>query len=230
MRLPLKFLPRKSQLILDVIGSLILLGFGGDFFSQYAAPSNFARYDGFRDWLRANPLDFPFMLCSIALLLIGLAWFTVAIINLASNSPFNYLIVDRVGITYRNFWRENRYAWKNLGPIEALLLSAWQGRSSQRRHWIVADATDAEFTGGFGPFWSNPPDTLRIPASVYLGGGMLIGTLDLATNDAAAWLEEVRRLARDGKLDGDELPPPPSCFRAPIEVAAPPALMGSPER
>jgi len=218
MRLPLKFLPRKNQLIADVVGSVILLGFGVDFFGQYAAPANFAPYSGFLEWLRANPLDLPFMLVSIVLLLLALAWFTVAVINVVSKSPFNYLVVDRTGVTYRNFWRENRYGWKELGPIQALKLSSWQGRSSQRRHWIVADALGDDTPFGFGPFWSNPTHTLRIPAAVYLRGGGLFGSLDPATGDAAGWLEALRQLARIDRLATDDLPPAPACFRTPVEI------------
>lgn len=218
MHLPLKFLPRMSQLIADVAGSGILLAFGIAFFSQYASPGDLDRYDGFTDWLRANPVDLPFLLVSIALLLFGLAWLAVAAINLVSGSPFNYLIVDRDGITYRNFWRENRYAWQDLGPIQPVRLSAWQGRSSQRRHWIVSDGFGSATIHSAGWFWSNPDDTLRIPAAVYLGGGMLIGSLDLATSDAAGWLEELRVMAREGHLDTADLPEPPSVFREPVAI------------
>jgi hypothetical protein len=221
MRLPLKFLPKVSQRIADAIGGAILLAFGVNFFTDYASPSDFQRYSGFGDWLHSNVSVLPFLICSIALLLGGLGWFTVAVLNLVSGSPFNYLIVDSVGITYRNFWRENRYPWKVLGPIQPLHVSAWQGRSSQRRDWIVADTINGG-SGGVGAFWSNPTDTLRIPSAVYLSGGVLIGSLDLVTNDAATWLEDLRNLARDGQLDAVEIPPPPSAFSAPIEIAVTP--------
>jgi hypothetical protein len=221
MRLPLKFLPKVSQRVADLVGGAILFAFGVDFFSDYASPSEFQRYDGFGDWLSHNVAQVPFLICSIVLLLGGLGLVTVAILNLAMGSPFNYLIVDETGITYRNFWRENRYAWRELGPIQPLHLTAWQGRSSQRRDWIVADTINGG-SGGIGPFWSNPVDTLRIPSAVYLSGGLLIGSLDLVTNDAAAWLEALRNLARDGHLDAVDIPPPPSAFHSPIEIAAVP--------
>jgi hypothetical protein len=220
MRLPLKFLPRMSQLIADVVGGAIMLGFGLAFFSDYATPADLDRYNGFLGWLRVNWAELPFMVASILLLLFGLAWFTVAAINLVSGSPFNYLIVDRTGITYRNFWRENRYSWNNLGLIQPLRFTAWQGRSSQRRNWIVADASGDDKVYGSAPFWSNPSDTLRIPANVYLGGGLLIGSLELSTNDAARWLEDLRQRVRDGELDASDIPPPPDTFRAPIELDA----------
>src|SRR5262245_11791313 len=107
MRLPLKFLPKVSQRIADAVGAGILFAFGLDFFSDYASPAQFQRYNGFGDWLSNNLGQLPFLICSIALLLAGLAWLTVAILNLAMGSPFNYVIVDETGITYRNFWREN---------------------------------------------------------------------------------------------------------------------------
>jgi hypothetical protein len=222
MRLPLKFLPKVSQRVADAVGAAIMLAFGISFFTDYASPADFQRYNGFGDWLHNNVSVLPFLLCSIALLLGGLGWLTVATLNLVSGSPFNYLIVDKTGITYRNFWRENRYPWKGLGPIQPLHVTAWQGRSSQRRDWIVADTINGG-SSGIGPFWSNPTDTLRIPSAVYLSGGMLIGSLDLVTNDAARWLEELRNLARDGQLETAEIPPPPSAFHTPIEIETAPS-------
>src|SRR3569833_2074745 len=115
MRLPLKFLPKVSQRVADAVGAAILLWFGFSFFSSYASPADLQRYNGFGDWLDNNLSVLPFLIVSIFLLLAGLGWLTVAVLNLAMGSPFNYLIVDLSGITYRNFWRENRYPWKELG-------------------------------------------------------------------------------------------------------------------
>jgi hypothetical protein len=210
MHLPLKFLPRKSQQIADLIGALVMLCFGLDFFLQYVSPADLEHYGGFGGWLQANKVAVPFLLASIALLLAALGWLAVAVINFVSGSPFNYLIVDRRGVTYRNFWRESRFSWSVLGPFQAIRVSSWQGRSSQRRHWVVAE------TDGVA---------LRIPASAYLRGAFFTGSLDLSSADAAGWLDELRQLARDGHLETDDLPPPPDCFRAPIEMSA---VAGSP--
>jgi hypothetical protein len=215
MRLPLKFLPRKSQQLAELVGALILIGFGIAFFAQYAAPDDLARYPGFGAWLHDNVVTIPFLLGSIALLLAALGWCAVAVINLVSGSPFNYLIVDPAGITYRNFWRESRFLWPELGPFQAIRVSSWQGRSSQRRHWVVAETAGR---------------ALRIPAAAYLRGAFL-GTLDLSANDAAGWLEELRQLARIGRLQTEELPPPPDAFRAPIEIdSAGPDAHAAPSR
>ncbi|HVY98771.1 MAG TPA: hypothetical protein VHA35_04675 [Dongiaceae bacterium] len=203
MHLPLKFLPRKSQQLAELVGALIMIGFGIVFFSQYASPEDLQRYGGFGAWLRANTVEIPFLLGSIALLLAALGWLAVAVINLAGGSPFDYLIVDRTGITYRTFWRESRFAWDELGPFQAVRVSAWQGRGSQRRHWIVADGAEG---------------ALRIPSSTYLRGAYLAGSLDLSSGDAAGWLEELRQLARIGRLETEDLPPPPAVFRPPIAI------------
>ncbi len=219
MRLPLKFRPLTRQLVADVIGAAVMIGFGLVFFGNYASPEGLRRYASLGAWLEANRIELPFMLGSIVLLLSGLGWFTVALINLVADSPFNHLIVDRQGITYRNFWRENRYSWKDLGPVHSFRTSAWQGRSSQRRCWIVADTLGTEAGGGSHAFWSNPAGSLRIPATVYLGGGWLVGGGELAAHDAAGWLEELRQLARSDRLEADDVPPPPAGFRPPIEIA-----------
>lgn len=217
MRLPLKFKPRKSQLIADLAGAAVMFIVGLAFFSNYASPGDLGHYPSFVDWLRANAIQVPFMLGSIGLLLFGLAWLVVAAINLFGDSPFNYLLLDRQGLTHRNFWGESRYSWKDLGRIEPLRISAWQSKSSQRRNWIVAETLGTEGGGGSMAFWSNS-GRLRIPASAYVGGGMLIGTLELATADAAGWLEELRQMARADRLIDEDIPPLPDCFTPPIEV------------
>src|SRR3979409_548901 len=101
MRLPLKFLPRMSQLIADLIGAARIIGFGLTFFLQYASPEDLQRYGSFGGWWRANAMMVPFLLVSIAFLLAALGWGAVAVINLVTGSPFNYLIIDRIGLTYR---------------------------------------------------------------------------------------------------------------------------------
>src|SRR5262249_28628214 len=153
-------------------------------------------------WLHSSPIMIPFLLGSVLLFLTGLGWFTVALLNLFGGSPFNYFIVDAQGLTYRNFMGEQRYSWKDLGPVQAHKISAWQGRGSQRRYWIQADTLGTEQGGGSTDFdWPSTTGSLRIPAATYLGSGFMVGGLALSTDEAAGWLEELRQLVRIGHLE-----------------------------
>jgi hypothetical protein len=219
MRLPLKFLPRQGALIGEVVGAGIMVVIALDFLGQYASPADLHRYKSIGDWLHSSPILIPFLLGSFALFLTGLGWCTIALLNLLGGSPFNYFIVDRHGITYRNLMGEQRYSWKDLGPIQSHKVSIWQGRGSQRRLWIQADTLGTEAGGGSSTYdLPSSTGSLRIPSTVYLGSNWLVGSLALSTDTAAGWLEELRQLVRIGRLEPDDIPDPPECFRTPIEI------------
>jgi hypothetical protein len=201
MRLPLKFLPRQSQQLVDVIGAAVILVFGLSLVIDYLPTGSPAAGRNFVDWL-GGAGALPFLAISILCFLFALAWSAVALVNLFGGSPFEHLIVDRFGLTHRTFWREKRYSWKELEPIGALEIGLLRARSTQRRHWIVEQGT----RGG-----------LRIAAADYLGS-FWRGGLGLATGEAANWLENLRQLARADQLDPDDIPPPPAAFRPPIEI------------
>jgi len=223
MHLPLKFLPRVSQQVAELIGGGVLIGMGIVFLMNYLPDSSPAPNESFGAWLAAHRGLFPFLALSTGIILGGLYWLTVAVINIAGGSPFAYIVVDRFGITHRSFWSERRYAWKNLGPVSAYHAPVWQARRGQRRYWIIADTVgDAEDAGGGGIlsslFFGRPIASLRIPAATYVANGFLSTSLGLAAGDAAGWLETLRQIARNDLLDREAIPPLPDCFRQPIAL------------
>jgi hypothetical protein len=220
MRLPLKFRPRISQMIIEVVGAAIMTGFGGYCLYSFASPAELHQYPSFLAWIRSSPVKLPFLLVSAVFFLSVLCWLTVAMINLLTGSPFNYILVDRQGIGYRNFWGEKRFSWKDLGPIQSLQFSVWRARGQQLRFWVAADTLGTEQAGRSFDLWrwGGPSGAnLRIPASTYLGGGWLVGSLPLATDSAASWLEELRLAAKIDRLEA-EVSDPPYNFRAPVEL------------
>lgn len=234
MRLPLKFRPRISQLIVEVLGATILTVLGAYYIYNFAPPEELRLYPNFFAWMRSSPFKLPFLLIAVIFFLSALGLLTVALINLLGGSPFNYLVVDRQGIGYRNFWGEKRFSWKDLGPIQSLQFSIWRARGQQLRFWIAADTLGSAEAGGRFDLWrwggpSGP--NLRVPAATYLGGGWLVGSLALAVDSAASWLEELRLEARIDRLDPNNIPQPPHNFRAPVELepgADPSALDNAP--
>jgi len=222
MRLPLKFRPRISQLIIEVIGAVILTVMGAYYIYNFASPEDLRQYPNLFAWARSSAVKLPFLLIAVVFFLSSLGLLTVAVINLFGGSPFNYIVVDKHGISYRNFWGEKRFSWKDLGPIQSLQFSIWRARGQQLRFWIAADTLGTAEAGGRLDLWrwggpSGP--NLRIPAATYLGGGWLVGSLALAVDSAASWLEELRVEARADRLDTAEISDPPYNFRTPVELA-----------
>ncbi|HVM85888.1 MAG TPA: hypothetical protein VMW18_18485 [Candidatus Binatia bacterium] len=208
MRLPLKFLPRRSNQIAEVVGSLIVIGFSLVMLNNYLPQSAATNEVGsFGAWLHGDARGLPFLGLSILLFLAALGWLTVALINLFSGSPFRYFIVDRQGISHRTFWHDRRYSWRDLDPIQSYVRPFWRSRGNEQRYWIVE---------GLPPYRAGAG--LRIRATDYLGSGWLSGTMALSTDEAANWLESLRQLARQDRLEPDDIPPPPEAFRAPIEL------------
>ena len=209
MRLPLKFLPCRSSQIGEVLGAAVILGFGLVMMNNYLPPPPTTN-DGnsFGTWLHGDPRSLPFLGLSVLLVLAALGWVTVALVNLFGGSPFRYVIVDRHGITHRTFWHERRYSWKDLDPIQSYVRPFWRSRGNEQRYWIVE---------GLPPYRAGAG--LRIRATDYLGSGWLSGTMALSTDEAANWLESLRQLARQDRLEPDDIPAPPEAFRAPIELA-----------
>jgi hypothetical protein len=233
MRLPLKFRPRLSQLIMEVAGAAVMTGIGGYYLYNFAPPAELHQYPNFFAWVKSAPLKLPFLLMATVFFLSALAWLTVALINLLGGSPFNYIVVDRQGISYRNFWGDKRFSWKDLGPIRPLQFSVWRARGQQLRFWITADTLGAEEARRSFDWWrwgGSSGVNLRIPAATYLSGGWLVGSLALATDSAAGWLEELRQAAKIDRLEA-EISDPPYNFRSPIELepgADPSALDNAP--
>jgi hypothetical protein len=193
MRLPLTFIPRRGQQVTDVVAALVLSLIALSFVLSYTPAAGPKPGEGFVQWLGGGAAV-GFIVMSTALFVGALGWVAVAILNLATDSPFKYLRIDRFGITHRSFWREKRYSWKELEPIAAQTIGLLRARTSRQRYWIVEQ--DVRHAG------------MRIPAGDYLDGA-----LDRATEAAAQWLESLRGLACADRLEPDDFPPPPPVLR-----------------
>jgi caspase recruitment domain-containing protein 6 len=199
-----------------------MTAFGGYCLYNFAPPAELREYPNLFAWLASSPIIVPFVLVTTVFFLGALCWLAVALVNLLAGSPFNYILVDRQGIGYRSFWGEKHFSWKELGPIRSLEFSIWQARGQQLRFWIAADTLGAEAArrGVEWWRWGGPSGAhLRIPATTYLGGGWLVGSLALATDSAASWLEELRQAAKIDRLEA-EVADPPYNFRMPVELEA----------
>jgi hypothetical protein len=226
MRLPAKYLPRQSQHIGNVVGAGIIIVMGLAFMMSYLPDRVTTESLTFSEWIGANRLRLPFLLITIAVLLFGLTVLSVALVNLFGGSPFNHLIVDRFGIRNRTFFGETLYSWKELGPIRSLRLSALRAYGLDRRFWIVSDT----FSGEGRKDARRPLSTfnLRIPATAYLGSSWMGGDTGAATDSMAAWLDSLRKLAREETLNPDDVPDAPEELGPGLAIARPSAEAAAP--
>jgi hypothetical protein len=208
MRLPVKFLPRQSQHIGNTVGAFIIILMGLAFMSSYLPNKAVAAHLTFGEWIGATGPRLPFLLVAITVILFGLVALAIALINLLGGSPYNHLIVDRFGIQTRTLFSETRYSWKELGPIRPLRLGVMRAYGLDRRFWIVSDT----FSGESRNDRRRPLSSfnLRIPVASYLGSSWLGGNIGPAMDATAAWLESLRKLAREEALNPDDVPDAPA--------------------
>jgi hypothetical protein len=210
MQLPVKYVPKQSQHLGNVVGAVIIILFGLVFMSSYLpdrAAVESAKM-GFGEWLGLTGVRLPFLLVTIAVLLFGLVALAISLINMLGGSPYSYLIVDRFGIQLRTFFGDTRLSWKDLGPIRPLRRSVLQAFSLDRRFWIVSDTFSGEIRTDTRRALSS--FTLRIPVASYLGSSWLGGNIAPAMEATAAWLESLRKLAREETLNPDDAPDAPA--------------------
>jgi hypothetical protein len=213
MQLPVKILPRVGQQMAFIIGTFITLVMSfvlmtNALLAQLAA----GRAHGAGGWL--------LVAASAGLFLAALTALSVGLINLLAGSPFQHLIIDRQGITRRELLSAKRFSWKELGPFYTIRTGLFRPRGSALKYWIIADTQGAIEGGATGLWPLSGTASLRIPAASYLWPGILVGSMALVSEDAAAWLEQLRTMARAGRFDPQDVPAPPAAFRTPVELAA----------
>jgi hypothetical protein len=208
MQLPVKFVPKQSHHLGNVVGAVIIILMGLVFMMSYLPDRTEAEYASlsFGEWLGVSGVRLPFLLVTIAVVLFGLSALTVSLINMLSGSPYSHFIVDRFGIQSRTFFSDNRYSWKDLGPIRPLRRGALQALSLDRRFWIVSDTFSGEGRNDTRRALSS--FTLRIPIASYLGSSWM-GDINPAMEATSAWLESLRKLAREENLGSGDVPDAP---------------------
>jgi hypothetical protein len=216
MRLPVKYIPQQSQRAASVVGALIFAVFGFAMLNSYLPIRAPAKGESFMQWLASDQTEFPLLLLAMAILLSGLAVLSITLIDLLSGSPFHFLIVDRFGIRLHGLFGEKSLSWKDLGPIRPFRLGPLKG---SRRYWIVSDTFSGEDRNDVRRQLSS--FTLRIPATPYLGRGWFSGGVAESMETAAAWLEALRKLAREEALDPENAPQAPPAFGPGLPVAPP---------
>jgi hypothetical protein len=221
MQLPVKFVPKQSQHLGNVIGAVIIILMALVFMTSYLPDRTAAENMkmSFGEWLGLSGVRLPFLLITIAVLLFGLVGLTLSLLNMIGGSPHSHFIVDRFGIHIRSFFGETRLSWKDLGPIRPLRRTALQAMGLDRRFWIVSDTFSGESRVDNRRTLSS--FTLRIPITAYVGSSW-VSNVGPAMEATAAWLESLRKLAREDALDPQNAPDAPEALGSGQPIDRPP--------
>ena len=86
MQLPVKFAPKQSHHLGNVVGAVVIILMGLAFMMSYLPDRTVAENANltFGEWLGFSGVRLPFLLITIAVLLFGLVALTISLINMLS--------------------------------------------------------------------------------------------------------------------------------------------------
>lgn len=215
-QLPIRIVPRKGQ----QIGMLLFFGFflGFAIFWMAGAGGVLDLDDGAihipppGGWL-AN----AFGLFGLPFAAIGFCGIAGAVLKMLPGSPYFHLEVSSQGVLVKSLFRQRRYDWRELPAFETLTVERRTKSGKKISHYAVAmESAAAPENAPRNPSYQR--EVLRIRADDY---GAQSSREDAEA--MAAWFNQLRDLARDGRLDANEPVEVPEGFRATsFSVAAAP--------
>lgn len=151
---------------------------------------------------------------------IGLVGIAGALIRMLPNSPYHHIEINADGLLVRSLFKQTRYPWRDLPAFETLEHKR-RTKNGTRISWYTVAMEGAPLEPGMKRGASHQREVLRIDADGY---GANNGEQDAA--DLAAWLNQLREMARDKRLSPNEIVQVPEGFaRNAITIAA--AALGS---
>jgi len=220
-RLPIRLLPRKGH-------QLGLIAFFGFFFGFSLFWMGGA--SGILD-LDNGTISIPppggwaqgtFGLFGLPFAIVGICGIGGALFRMLPNSPYYHLEINADGLLVRSLFKQTRHSWRDLPAFETLEHKR-RTKNGTRTSWYTVAMEGAPLEPGMERGASHQREVLRIDADGY---GAKNGEQDAA--DLAAWLNQLRELARDTRLSVSEIVQVPEGFaRNAITVAAAPRSGGS---
>lgn len=215
--LPIRLVPRKGP----QIGMLLLFGFilGFSIFWMAGAAGILDPDEGTINFPPPGGwADGAFALFGLPFAAIGLGGMIGAVLKMLPGSPYFHLEVSSQGLLVKSPFRQRRHDWRELPPFETLTVARRTKRGRRISHYTVAMESAAA-----PPNEGHQREVLRILADDY--------GAHRSSEDAeamAAWFNQLRDLARDGRLGAGEPVEVPEGFRATsLSVSAAPQGAGT---
>lgn len=215
-KLPIRLVPRKGQ----QIGLLLFFMFFGGFAVFWmAGAAGILDMDNMTihwpqsgDWIGSL-----FPLFGLPFLAIGLGGIVVSLMKMRPNSPNFHLQIHGEGLVIKSLFKLRRYDWSALPPFETIKVERNTKNGKRITHYTVASENtpslpDAPRSASYSR------EVLRVLADEY---GAKNGQED--ADALTAWFNQLRDLARDGRLGANEVVDVPEPFQeTAISVAAEP--------
>ena len=205
LRLPIRLLPRKSH----QIGLFAFFGFFLGFSLFWMAGAS-----GIVD-LDNGAIHIPppggwaaatFGLFGLPFAAAGLCGIAGAVLRMLPNSPYYHIEINADGLLVHSLFKQTRYAWRDLPAFETLEHKR-RTKNGTRISWYTVAMEGAALEPGMERGASHQREVIRIDADGY---GAKNGEQDAA--DLAAWLNQLRDLARDRRLSPSEIVQVPENF------------------
>lgn len=212
LKLPIRLVPRKGSQIFMIVFFGFFLGFAV-FWTVMAATMI-----GKADWSDARMPElllsrlFPFF--GVPFILIGAGGIARAVLKMLPGSPYYHVEIGAGGLLVRSLFKRRIYAWQELPGFETLERRRRTRNGTRIEHFTVAMETlppPANAPAGS----THQREVMRIFADEY---GAKNGKQD--ADALTDWLNQLRALAAQGRLDADSPVAVPEGFRASVRSAA----------
>jgi len=221
LRLPIRLLPRKGH----QIGLIAFFGFflGFSLFWM-AGASGIVDLDNGAIHIppRGGWASAMFGLFGLPFAAVGLGGIAGAVLRMLPNSPYYHIEINADGLLVHSLFKQTRYAWRDLPAFETLEHKR-RTKNGIRISWYTVAMEGAALEPGMERGTSHQREVIRIDADGY---GAKNGEQDAA--ELAAWLNQLRDLARERRLSPSEIVQVPEGFAGnAITVAASPLGNGA---
>lgn len=206
MRLPIRLVPRKGHQVGLLLFYVVFAGFS---ILWTASAAEVVDLDGFT--IRWPPLHdlssnlFP--LVGLPFIAVGIGGIFVSLLKMRPNSPNFHLQVHREGLVVKSLFKLRRYEWATLPPFETLRVERRTKNGKRISFYTVATETIAPAPDAPRNV-ARQREIIRVLADEY---GAKNGEAD--ADALTGWFNELRALARDGRLDANETVNVPEGFR-----------------
>lgn len=197
--LPIRLVPRRGHQLGMLLFFVVFLGFS--LLWMAAAAGFFDLDNGTFNWPHPKDrLSSLFPLFGLPFAALGITGMIGAILKMQPGSPHFHIQIHGDGLLIKSLFKLKRHEWSTLPPFETLRVERRNKHGKRISFYTVANGAPAEGKQG---------EVLRILADEY---GAKNGEED--ANALTAWFNELRDLARQGRLDANASVTVPEPFRA----------------